>query len=226
MAFKFITTRKLAKSSVAAASGGSTNNGWAALKCDLLAVAIGIHLAPSWQSKSGLRVERGILVDEKLQTSIAGDLRRRRYCPGVRPHLRTKIWNSLWGPARRAGAVSWEEHGGMRSVTSGIHRLQCHPPGTSTVTIIGSIGGGRDVDLPGIARGDSETWRQMPDAIASKTDFDVNRVRIMVGDTPCSAHRHGRPDPFQALQRLILIRLISRSIRHQLLQPDQSPATS
>jgi hypothetical protein len=51
-----------------------------------------------------------------------------------------------------------------------------------TTTIIGTVGRGVDEDLVGIARGDSETWRQLPDAIAAQQDFDVNRLRIMLGE--------------------------------------------
>ena len=50
-----------------------------------------------------------------------------------------------------------------------------------TTTIIGTVGRGVDEDLLGIARGDSETWRQLPDAIAAQSNFDVNRLRILVG---------------------------------------------
>ena len=31
-------------------------------------------------------------------------------------------------------------------------------------------------------RGDSETWRDIPDAIAAQSEFDVNRIRLMVGE--------------------------------------------
>jgi hypothetical protein len=45
-----------------------------------------------------------------------------------------------------------------------------------TTTIIGTVGSGEDdADTVGIVRGDSETWRQMPDAIMAQSDFDINR---------------------------------------------------
>ncbi len=52
-----------------------------------------------------------------------------------------------------------------------------------TTTIIGTVGKGKDDDLIGIARGDSETWRQLPDAIVAQQDFEVNRLRLMLGES-------------------------------------------
>jgi NAD(P)H-nitrite reductase large subunit len=51
-----------------------------------------------------------------------------------------------------------------------------------TTTIIGAVGKGRDEDVVGIARGDSESWRELPDALAIQTAFDINHVRLLVGE--------------------------------------------
>jgi hypothetical protein len=50
-----------------------------------------------------------------------------------------------------------------------------------TVTIIGTVGRGSDPSLEGIARGDSETWRMLPDAVSAETRQDVSRLRLMLG---------------------------------------------
>jgi hypothetical protein len=50
-----------------------------------------------------------------------------------------------------------------------------------TTTIIGRVGRGDDQDVAGIARGDSETWRQVPDVISAQKGFEVNRIRVMAG---------------------------------------------
>lgn len=90
-----------------------------------------------------------------------------------------------------------------------------------TTTIIGSVGRGRDQDLPGIARGDSETWRMLPDAIAAQSDFDVNRLRILVGEASMlGAVVMGDQTLSKAMQQLILQRADIKHIRQQLLQPD------
>ena len=49
-----------------------------------------------------------------------------------------------------------------------------------TTTIIGMVGSGRDGEPYTIARGDSETWREVPDAIIAQNGFDINHMRLMV----------------------------------------------
>ncbi len=89
-----------------------------------------------------------------------------------------------------------------------------------TTTIIGTVGSGRDEDLPGIARGDSETWRQLPDAIAAQTGFDVNRLRIMVDDgTLRGAIVMGDQTLSKALQQIIVKQADIQSIRAQFDMP-------
>src|SRR5690606_36977369 len=51
-----------------------------------------------------------------------------------------------------------------------------------TTTIIGTVGRGADPSLVGIARGDSETWRHLPDAIVVEHSADVHRVRLLFGE--------------------------------------------
>jgi NAD(P)H-nitrite reductase large subunit len=50
------------------------------------------------------------------------------------------------------------------------------------LTIIGSVGSGRDDDLVSVARGSSETWLQMPNTIATECGNDVNNIRLMIGE--------------------------------------------
>jgi NADPH-dependent 2,4-dienoyl-CoA reductase/sulfur reductase-like enzyme len=151
------------------------------IACRLVAVAIGIRPRTALAAAAGLKVERGILVDEYLQTSAAdiyaaGDVAQ-VYDP------RTGLWviDSLWGPAREQG-----HHAGLNMTGAATPYIKAVPFNVTrlaglTTTIIGTVGGGEDADLLGIARGDSETWRQLPDAIAAQSDFDVNRLRMMVG---------------------------------------------
>jgi hypothetical protein len=87
-----------------------------------------------------------------------------------------------------------------------------------TTTIIGTVGRGSDQDLRGIARGDSETWRQLPDAIAAQTGFDVNRIRVMIGeDRFIGAIVMGDQTLSHPLHRMIEHKADIRPIREQLL---------
>jgi NAD(P)H-nitrite reductase large subunit len=162
-----------------------------------------------------------VLVNEYMQTSAedvfaAGDIAQ-----VYDPLSGRSILDSLWGPAREQGWTAGLNMTGKRvayikPIAFNVTRLA-----NLTTTIIGAIGGGRDGDLLGIARGDSETWRQMPDAIAAQADFDVNRIRLMVGEqTLLGAIVMGDQTLSQALQQIILHQANISSIRQQLLQPD------
>ena len=90
-----------------------------------------------------------------------------------------------------------------------------------TTTIIGTVGRGTDQDLIGIARGDSETWRQLPDAIVAQSNFEVNRLRIMVGEKHLlGAIVMGDQTLSQPLYRLVADRADISPICDNLLNPD------
>ena len=90
-----------------------------------------------------------------------------------------------------------------------------------TTTIVGTVGRGSDDDLVGIIRGDSETWRQLPDAIAAQSDFDINRLRVMVGeDRILGAIVMGDQTLSKPLHQLVSQQVDITSIRDQLLHPD------
>ena len=75
----------------------------------------------------------------------------------------------------------------------------------------------------GIARGDSETFRQLPDSIAVQSDFMVNRVRVLVdknriiGGIVMGDQTLSRP-----LLHLAYRQVDITPIRDQLLQPGAS----
>ena len=89
-----------------------------------------------------------------------------------------------------------------------------------TTTIIGAVGQGSDKDAPGIVRGDSETWRQMPDSIAAQSHFEVNRLRLTVGkQTLLGAIIMGDQTLSGPLYHLVANRIEITPIREQLLNP-------
>lgn len=152
------------------------------IKANLAAFAIGIrprlHLAHS----AGIRTDRGIVVDEYLQSSHADIYAAGDAAQVYDPVRDEAVLDSLWWPARKQGHTAGLNMSGQRvayhkSVPYNVTRLA-----GLTTTIIGEVGAGQDEDLFGIARGDSETWRGVPEAIASQSHFDVNRIRLMVGE--------------------------------------------
>jgi hypothetical protein len=90
-----------------------------------------------------------------------------------------------------------------------------------TTTIIGTVGRGRDDDLVGIARGDSETWRQLPECMVAQTGFEVNRLRLLVGEkTLLGAIVMGDQKLSLPLEKMISENVDISPIRERLLMPN------
>jgi NAD(P)H-nitrite reductase large subunit len=186
-----------------------------------LGYAIGIQPQTHLAKMADLRVDRGILVNEHMQTNdpdifAAGDVAQVY-------DLSSKRWvmDSLWTTAREQGTIAGQNMVGrkkvyFKSVPFNVTRLA-----GLTTTIIGVVGRGRDEDLTGIARGDSETWRQLPDTMVAQTGFEVNRLRVMVGErTLIGAVIMGDQTLSMPLEKLISNKVNISSIRDELLSPN------
>jgi hypothetical protein len=88
-----------------------------------------------------------------------------------------------------------------------------------TTTLIGAIGAGREEgELVEIVRGDSETWRELPDAIVAQSGFDVNRIRLLVGKNQLmGAVLMGDQTLSYAIQRMVAEQVDISPIRDRLL---------
>lgn len=191
------------------------------LKCDLVAYAIGIRPRTELAKQAGLAVDRGILVNEYMQTNdpeifAAGDVAQ-----VYDPITGQAVLDSLWGPARQQGYAAGLNLAGqkaeyVRSAPFNVTRLA-----GLTTTIIGMVGRGRDDDLVGIARGDSETWRQLPDAIVAQTGFEINRLRLLIGEkTLLGAVVIGDQKLSFPIEKIISDNLDISPIREKLLSPN------
>lgn len=191
------------------------------LKCDLVAYAIGIRPRGELAKQAGLAIDRGILVNEYLQTNdpdiyAAGDVAQ-----VYDPMSGRSILDSLWAPARQQGHVAGlnmagRKTGYIKSPPFNVTRLA-----GLTTTIIGTVGRGRDDDLVGIARGDSETWRQLPDSMVAQTGFEVNRLRLLVGEkTLLGAIVMGDQNLSFPLEKIISEHVDISPIRDKLLTPN------
>jgi NAD(P)H-nitrite reductase large subunit len=191
------------------------------IKCDLVAYAIGITPRIGLAQEAGISCSRGILVDQSMRTShpdifAAGDVAQ-VYDPVSGNH----IVDSLWTPAREQGHTAGVNmSGGNRSYFKPISFNVTRLAGLTT-TIIGSLGNGNDPDLLGIARGDSETWRQLPDAILAQEGFEVNRLRLMLGEKyilGAIIMGDQRLSPY--LQAIVREKIDISSIREALMAPN------
>jgi hypothetical protein len=92
-----------------------------------------------------------------------------------------------------------------------------------TTTIIGSVGGGETEDEFTIVRGESETWQQMPDAVVCQNNFEVNRLRVMLGEIKIlGAVLMGDQSLSQPLEDLVANEVDISDIRHDLLNNSES----
>lgn len=193
------------------------------IKCQMVAIAIGVRPRIALAQAAGLEVERGVLVDEYLRTSdpyiyAAGDVAQ-----VYDPFSGKSVVDSLWGPARDQGWTAGLNMTGRKIMYTKLVPFNVTRLAGLTTTIIGTVGKGTDDDLVGIARGDSETWRQLPDAIAAQDDFEVNRLRMMIGERRLlGAIVMGDQTLSQPLHRLIANKADISSIRDELLRP-QAP---
>lgn len=191
------------------------------VKCDLLAYAIGIRPRLELAQSADLARDRGILVNEYLQTNdpnifAAGDVAQ-----VYDPLTGRSVLDSLWSPAREQGYAA-----GLNMASQPTPYIKTAPFNVTrlaslTTTIIGTVGSGRDDDIVGIARGDSETWRQLPDAIVAQGGFDVNRIRLLVGkEHLIGAVVMGDQTLSMPLQKIISQQMDISAIRDQLLDKE------
>jgi NAD(P)H-nitrite reductase large subunit len=194
------------------------------IKCDVVGIAIGIQPKKSIAVEAGLKTGRGISVDEFLNTSepdifAAGDV-----AEVFDPTIGKPILDSLWAPARRQGFTAGVNMAGKRvAYYKGIPFNVTRLAGLTT-TIIGALGRAEaDADVVGIVRGDSEGWRQMPEAIATQANFQVNRLRVMVGATHLvGAILMGDQTLSRAIHQLIVNKVDITPIRDKLLDTNHT----
>jgi NAD(P)H-nitrite reductase large subunit len=161
---------------------GIRTSGGEVIRCDMVAIGIGVRARLELAREAGLKTDRGILVDEYLQTS-ASDI----YAAGdaaqiYDPQTGKSIIDNLWFPGRKQGSIAAMNIAGQkqaysRSVATNVLRLA----GVMT-TIIGAVGTGRDEGYITTMRGSSETWQQLPNAIATENGTDVSHIRLIIND--------------------------------------------
>ena len=199
------------------------------ISCQILAVAIGIKTRMQLAEAAGLKTQRGILVDPRLQASdpdvfSAGDV--------AQVFDRQKgeyLLDSLWAPAMEMGRVAGANMAGGDQIYEKKFPFNVTRLAGLVTTIIGRVGksdspnGSRpkgDLDVAGIMRGDSEVWRLQPDAVVAQSNGSENRLRLyMNADHLVGAVVMGDQSLSLPIQQLIMQQVDIRSIRQSLLTP-------
>ncbi len=193
------------------------------INTDLVGVAIGIHARKELAEAAGLQVERGILVNERLQTSHADMYAAGDVAQVYDPLTKKYVLDSLWGPARDMGRTAGTNMAGGEAVYTKSPAFNVTRLSGLTTTIIGTVGRGCDAESVRLSHGGSEIWGLTPDAIVAQNNFEVNHLRLLVGETTLlGAVLIGDQTLSEALQNMILGQIDILAIREQLLacQPD------
>ena len=188
--------------------------------CQLVAIAIGVRPRTELAEKAGLATDRGILVNESLQTGAPDIFAAGDVAQVFDPLSGKAVLDTLWGVAVAQGRVAGRNMAGQVSAYRKSAPFNVTRLAGLTTTIIGTVGTGRDQDLVGIARGDSETWRQQPGAFVAQDAFEINRLRVLVGERRLlGAIVMGDQTLSAPLYQLVAHQADILPIRDRLLQP-------
>lgn len=152
------------------------------LDCDLLAVAIGVRPRSELARDAGLRVGRGVLVDEHMQTSAPDVFAAGDVAEVLDPRSGRTQLDTLWSAACRQGAIAGDNMAGLRVRHVRPVSLNVTQLAGITTSIMGSVGSGKDDDLVTIARGDSETWRSASHLFEFDQTSQNVRVRLLLSE--------------------------------------------
>ncbi len=199
-------------------TGVRTTNG-EIIRCNMVAVGIGVRARQELAQEAGLETDRGIVVNENLQTSQLNIYASGDVAQIFDPITGRSSIDNLWYPGRKQGRVSALNMAGkdqtyQRTVAINVLRLA----GVMT-TLIGSIGSGRDEGPVYTTRGSSETWQQLPNTLAAEVTMDEGQVRLILGEhTLLGAVVMGDQKISRPIRELIKDQVDITPIHDQLLQ--------
>jgi NAD(P)H-nitrite reductase large subunit len=200
--------------------GGVRTRDGLLIPCQIVAVAIGIQPRKELAELSGIKTDRGILVNEFMQTSdpdvfAAGDVAQ-----VFNPFTGRFSLDSLWGSARDQGRAAGLNMSGTSTPYHKNFSFNVTRLAGLTTTILGMVGSGRDADVIGIARGDSESWRQSSGETSVESQVEISHLRILLGkQTIVGAVLMGDQSLSETLQNLILNEVDISPVREKLLDP-------
>jgi 3-phenylpropionate/trans-cinnamate dioxygenase ferredoxin reductase component len=148
------------------------------IHCDLLAVATGVRPRLQLARDAGLRLDRGVLVDEFLETSAPGVFAAGDVAQTYDPRVGRSVLDTLWSAAEGQGWAAGLNMAGARTAyRKPVARNVTCLAGVVT-TVVGDVGGEDDLDLVAITRGQSEAWSGAPARSTVAHRGPVDRIRL------------------------------------------------
>jgi NAD(P)H-nitrite reductase large subunit len=199
-------------------SGVLTKDGQV-IKTNLVGLAIGVRPRLGLAEASGLEIKRGVRVNQFMETNLpsvyaAGDI-----AEVWDPEVGEYVIDSLWHVARSQGIAAGLNMAGQRKPYRRRSPLNVTRLAGITTTIIGRVGSGEEGDEFTIVRGESETWQKMPDAVVCQNNFEINRLRVMLGDNKIlGAILMGDQSLSQPLEELVANEVDVSPIQGELVQ--------
>ena len=189
------------------------------LKCQLVAVAIGVLPRVTLAREAGLEVDRGIVVSERMESSAADVFAAGDVAQAFDPALGRAVLDTLWSAAAEQGRVAGLNMAGSPTVFHRHVALNVTQLGDLVATVIGEVGGSEDPDLVTITRGQSEAWSGATKGTNLVRHDATDRIRIHVNDrTILGAVIMGDQALSLPLTRLIANRVDITPIRDTLIE--------
>jgi len=190
------------------------------IRCDMVGVGIGVRPQIELAKAANLQTDRGILVNEYLQTNepdvyAAGDVAQI-----YNPQSGQSVTDNLWYPARKQGRTAAYNMTGQHQAYPRTVSVNVLKMGGVMTSIIGSIGTGRDEGPVYTTRGSSETWKQLPNTIATELSTGISNIRLILGQQKLfGAIILGDQKISRQLKEMINDQVDITPIHDQLLQP-------
>jgi NAD(P)H-nitrite reductase large subunit len=152
------------------------------IQCGLVGIAIGVMPRKELAESAGMATDRGVLVNEYLETDAKDILAAGDVAQVFDPVSKKHTLDTLWWVAREQGRVAGLNMAGQKTaykkvMASNMTRLT----GINT-NVIGTVGQGKDKDLVALSRGDSDSWRNLSGSVSIQTGDHFNHVRLQLSE--------------------------------------------
>lgn len=154
----------------------------ARMPCDLLAVAVGIRPRLDLAKAAGIQVDRGISVNERLETSAADVFAAGDVAQVTDPETGRAELDALWNSALRMGRAAGASMAGAGAPYRKHVPMNVTRVAGLVTTVIGAVGGGKDPDLRTMTRGQSESWTARGTETTVQERHGTDRVRVLLGE--------------------------------------------